>query len=270
MPITIITPANGVLTPGAQIFGNTSLIGPIPNDWEWWFTLQDATHEETQLQQRIQSHGSREFTLQWLDPRVQIIMANSPRNMDGQPGRLLVQLMTPTAVQEESASTAIQYDGVTGLPTIQQIASQSGTGLTPAQSQQLDEVHQATALSALTDALLLTELTTGPQSDQLVKLLTTVTFGVIVRLTTIPAELVPQTPDGGYWVKTLATVRLYRQNDLWIRAPIHTRTKIVPFESESLVVWVANLTLSTWLLGMNLVVDFLPGVFGQVYQMHFP
>lgn len=270
MPITITDPGLGVLTPGAQITGATDLIGPIPVDWEWAFTLEDATTEEPQVQQTISTFGLRNFAFKWLDPSQGIIQANSPRYMDGGNARLLVELRDAAHLVKESASVAVKYDTTTGIPELLQLQALKPVPIAAPVPAQVEATFEANALSTLTDALLLTELTSGPGSGPFVFPLPTVTFGVIVRLTTIPAALVPQTPDGQYWVKTLAVVRVFRGNDLWIRAPIHTPTKIVAFEKEGMTVWVANVTLSTWLLNIRVLVDFLPGVLGQVFQMHFP
>jgi hypothetical protein len=270
MPITIINPGFGALTPGAQISGSTNLIGPIPLEWTWKFSLVDQTTEEVQLFQQISTQGSRNFAFQWLNPAVGIVQANSPRYMDGAQARLLVELIDTNFVVQESASVAVHYDSTTGLPTILQLQEQGQGGLTQEQAEQLAATTEASALEELTDALTLTELTSGPSSGPIVAPLPTVTFGIIVRLVEIPAGLEPQTPDQQYWVKTLATVRVFRGNDLWMRVPVHTPTKIIPFEKEGLTIWVANLTLTQWLLNIRVLVDFLPGVTGRVYQMHFP
>lgn len=270
MPITIINPARGVLWPGVEILAHTDIVGPIPLEWEWVISVLDATTEAVQLQQRSPTNGQRDLAWPWAVPGEQIIQNNSPTLVDGANVRLLVQLVDQFSVEKESLSIAVKYDTTVGLPIQLQALPQAQGGLTAEQAQQLAGTDFTNTIAQSIDALLSTELTSGPTDQPLVVELQGVTFGVIVRLTAIPDELVPQTPDNQYWVKTLATVRVFRANDLWFRVPIHTPTKIVPFAHEGLQVWVTSAELNEWLLQIRVLVDFLPGVFGQVYQMHFP
>lgn len=271
MPITLVVPVTGLFGPGSQVIGGTNLIGPIPIDYFWRVSLTTSTGEVSTMYQEVVTGGSRNLSLVWLDPSIPIIPRDQQALKDGDQARVLVQLMDGSGVEKESISVGVTYDSTVGLPIIQQMQAQPGQGgLTEEQAQQLADVDTASSFARLTDALTLTELTSGPTGDPVVAPLASVTFGVIVRLTTIPEGLFPQTPDGQYWTKTLAVVRVFRGNDLWIRAPIHTPTKIVAFEKEGLTVWVTNLTLTQWLLNMRVLVDWLPGVTGRVYQMHFP
>lgn len=270
VPITINFPQPGLFGPGAQVSAHTDIIDPIGIDWIWRIRLQTQS-EQTQFENRVPTTGGRSLTLVWGDPTSNLIIPNVQQVLkDGDQARVLVELLDAGFNVKESASVGVTYDTTVGLPVLEQLQGQTQGGLTAEQAEQLAGTAEATALSALTDALTLTELTNGPTSSPLVVPLNTVTFGVIVRLTSIPVGLEPQTPDGQYWVKTLAVVRVFRGNDLWIRAPIHTPTKIVAFEREGLTVWVANLTLTEWLLNIRVLVDWLPGVTGQVFQMHFP
>lgn len=268
MPITVIVPTAS-LGPGLQLSVQTDFIGPIATDAFWRVTLRQESDEE-QL-------------IQWDVPGLPPIVSGFAYNLIlplevttwtgiklGAPCIAQVELVETgsTVIDEGTSAALVVYDD--GSAWILQSQQQTGGGLTEEQAQQLAAIDRASSFAQVTDALTLTELTRGPTGVTLVAHLTTVTFGIIVRLTQIPAGLEPQTPDQQYWVKTLATVRLFRGNDLWLRVPIHTPTKIVPLEKEGLTIWVANLTLSTWLLNIELLVDFLPGVEGQVYQMHFP
>jgi len=82
--------------------------------------------------------------------------------------------------------------------------------------------------------------------------------------------LSPITPDGDYWVKTLAVVRIFRGSDLWMRVPIHTSDKIVPLTGEGFAAAVVEVLTNLWLLNMSVQVSFLEGVLGEVFLMHFP
>jgi hypothetical protein len=125
-------------------------------------------------------------------------------------------------------------------------------------------------LSKVIDALTLVEITNGPTGDPVTQFLVAWNFGIIVRLTTIPDGLAPITPDEQYWLPTLATVRLFRGNDLWLRVPIHTPTKLIPFANENLIVALSAITPTQWALQLTVQVNFLPGVEGQVFRMVFP
>lgn len=271
MPITIIDPGNGVVWPGVQINAFTDIVGPLPVTDEWWISVTDPVTEAVQLQQRFPTFGQKNLAEVLFLVGTEMIQSNSPTLTNGANARLLVELRHQDLTVVESASVAVKWDAAVSIPLqLQALPQATGGGLTSEQAEQLANVDLSSSLAALTDALLLTELTTGPTGDPLVVPLVNAIFGVIVRLSTIPEGLVPQTPDQQYWTKTLAVVRVFRGNDLWIRAPIHTPTKIVAFEREGLTIWVPNLTLTTWLLNMRLLVDWLPGVTGRVYQMHFP
>lgn len=265
MPLIITNPLSGPLGPGFQI-GVQRLEG-IDISWHWVTTI--VWHDEQgfprlwQFNQKSNGGLSQDLVL---------LHGEFGEGFE-QGGNLdvTIQLLDTTDDQVDVVHPPLgtyQYDGQTNVAPYLQ--SETTGGLTTEQAQQLEGTAETSVVAELTDALTLTELTSGPTGNPLVVQLNSVTFGVIVRLTTIPAGLVPQTPDNQYWVKTLAVVRVFRGNDLWIRAPIHTPTKIVPFEKEGLVVWVANATLTQWLLNIRVLVDFLPGVTGQVYQMHFP
>lgn len=271
MPITITNPVTGLFGPGATVLASTDLIGPIPIDFFWRISLTTAVTEQVQFRTDIQTFGSRTLSTIWLNPQNQILASHQQVIKDGDSARLLVELISAQQIVQESASVAVTYETTTGLPVIQQELQVPGSGgLTEEQALQLETTAQATAVDQLLDFLTLTEATSGPTGAPLVVPLGTATFGVIVRLATIPDDLVPSTPDGQYWVKTLAVVRVFRANDLWFRVPIHTPTKIVPFAHEGLTVWVTQAELNNWILNIRVLVDFLPGVTGQVYLMHTP
>jgi len=146
----------------------------------------------------------------------------------------------------------------------------SGGGLTTDQAQQLAEIHQSTFPSQLIDNITLFPLTNGPEAGPINSFLSDVCFGCIVRLASIPTPPEPQTPDGDYWLKTLAVVRVFRGSDLWLRVPVHTSNRMIPFQVNWLVASVDILTANNWLLNMSIQVTFLPGVTGEVFLMRFP
>ena len=272
MPITVPFPTVGPIGPGWKINVHTDFPGPFNPDIDHWsFTIEAS---------EVNVLGAWAVSIpctsqnQFIDLSHLEQVTNNDTLFALQAVRLRINLVEDVQgdLDVPYSQTGWQWDPTTNLAQVVNKVAETtvGKGLTAEQAEQVAATNEATALSSLTDALTLTELTNGPSSGPLVVPLSSVTFGVIVRLTSIPVGLEPQTPDGQYWVKTLAVVRVFRGNDLWIRAPIHTPTRIVSFEREGLTVWVANLTLTQWLLNIRLLVDFLPGVTGQVFQMHFP
>jgi hypothetical protein len=143
VPITIIDPGLGVLTPGAQITGSTDLIGPIPLDYEWHFRLLDRTSERVQFEMRVVTNGDRNFAVQWLDPRILIIQANSPELQDRTQAALEVQLVNNAQTVIESSTVQLTYDPTLGLPTIMQLQPQASGGLTQEEHTWLDTVNTA-------------------------------------------------------------------------------------------------------------------------------
>ena len=95
-------------------------------------------------------------------------------------------------------------------------------------------------------------------------------WGVIVRLAEVPEELQPQTPDGDYWVKTLAVIRIFRGADMWQRIPIHTSSKLYSLLDASIVAGITGVTATQWFLDLSVQVSFLPGVTGKVFLMLLP
>lgn len=272
MPITVLIPGVGGIGPGWLIDVHTDFPGPFDPSLDHWSITIEAS-EVNVLGAWAMSIPCTSQT-QFLDLSELELVVGNETLFEGQAVRLRISLVESGVgdLDIPYSQTGWQWKPTTNIAqVVNRVSDQvAGKGLTQEQADQLAATNEASALSALTDALTLTELTNGPTSGPLVTQLNTVTFGVIVRLTSLPVGLEPQTPDGQYWTKTLAVVRVFRGNDLWIRAPIHTPTKIVSFENQGLTVWVTNLTLTQWLLNMRLLVDFLPGVTGQVFQMHFP
>src|SRR5215471_3514522 len=147
----------------------------------------------------------------------------------------------------------------------------TGGGLTTEQALQLQQTQQATWPQFLVDELGLTLLGTGSSGFPINATLEFPVFAVIVRLTRVPEDLAPQTPDDNYWVKTLAVVRIFRGSDLWLRIPIHTSSKMINLWVEGLALGLMDAVLSAgWLLNLTLQTSFLPGVEGQVLLMRTP
>lgn len=170
---------------------------------------------------------------------------------------------------QDTGSQQLSWSNTAGLPYLLQGQGQSG--LTPTEATQLEQTQQATWPEHLVDQLLVTDLGQGSSTQPIAANLTSPVFGVIVRITGLPPELLPQTPDQDYWVPSLAVVRIYRGSDVWLRVPIHTSSKLINLWVEGLALGLADAVLSAgWLLNLTLQVTFLPGVTGEVLLMRVP
>lgn len=273
MPITITpTQPAGVFTPGGLVHWSSNFIGPLPTGtlvrWSWY-----ADTEETHLimiQNQPVGVPFGLFTL--LDPASERLSIGTDLPAEAASTALRVNLQQPDNVVIDTGIQLAPFSSTIGLgrQTVLQETTDTGGGLTDEQAIQLTETHASTFTDQLVDNLTLIPLASGPGPGPINAFLQDTTFGVIVRLATVPEDLVPQTPDGDYWVKTLAVVRIYRGSDMWKRWPIHTSSKLISFGDDSIVAAVTALTATQWLLNMSMQVTFLPGVTGSVFLMRFP
>jgi len=173
---------------------------------------------------------------------------------------------------DDGVTDPLPWDPAAGLGQLIKTVTGGGQGgLTDQQNQALQEIHQSTFPSDVIDALTLTNLTPGgpspgPVNAQLVDPI----FGLIIRIASLPPGLDPITPDGDYFLPTLCSVRIFRGQDLWLRVPVHTSSKIISVSSEWLQVGVASIWGSTWPLQLSLQVNFLAGVTGSVFLINIP
>jgi hypothetical protein len=189
----------------------------------------------------------------------------------GQPVHVQTQLVEGgSGTHVDSGTTSYVWQPSSQVGLLVQGSTSTGGGLTTEQAQQLTQVHEASFPSQLVDQLTLLPLTSGPTGGFVGAQLPNPTFGVIVRIANVPAELVPNTPDGDYWVTSLAVVRVFRGSDLWKRVPIHTSSKLVELLDESIVAGITAITATQWLLNMTVQVTFRAGVTGEVFLMKVP
>lgn len=181
-----------------------------------------------------------------------------------------VTLGTTTTAQGGAQATWNSQEGL-GFSTAIAIRNQpQAGGFTDADRQLLTTIGDSTVLDHVLDTLTLIGLTPGPVGGFVGAQLPNAVWGILIRLANVPENIHPQTPDDNYWVPTLATVRIFRGSDLWLRIPIHTSSKIINLANEGVDVAVTNLTATTWLLNMSLQVNFLVGVTGEVFLMKLP
>lgn len=272
MPITIVTPLQGTgFGPAVQYSGSSDFIGPYPTTYFWETTVNEMTSEAVVAGEQLLNAQPAGFQNDFQAGHQAQTFSSEVGVLDGTTVHLTVTLRdSATGNAIDQGAIQVQWMPSTNIGRLVDAHVGQG-GLTTDQALQLEQTHAAVAPLVGLDALTLTDLTPGgPSSGPINANLTTPVFGIIVRLASIPPELVPQTPDGNYWLTTLAVVRVFRGSDLWFRVPIHTSDKIIPMTGEGVVTAVAEALTNLWLLNLSVQVDFLPGVTGTVFLMNFP
>lgn len=273
MPITI-NPQNpgNLIGPGLVVRAQSSLIGPLPTTTVWDFQINTPADEQLVYKCRILSQGNPTFlTLQ---------IPNSAKQSETSPTIAVPENNSVTInvnVQEAGAgpaddtgTTTAVWSNTAGLTEmIKQTVGTQG-GLTPELATQIDETWQSTAQVIAVDS---TVPATGPGSlpgGVISAVMPVPIFGIIVRITQLPDDLVASTPDGDYFFPSLAVARIFRGSDLWMRVPVHTSSKMIPLFGDVITAAVATITAATWLAQMSYQVSFREGVAGTVTEMRFP
>lgn len=268
MPIIIQDPvAGGGFGPGFPVAVRTDFVGPIPNS-RWLIENFGPPGSE----------AVREQGFVPVDPHVTsgvIFLGETavapPLSawIDGQTTDLRVTLFSNDLVFEQTTIPIVNQETVGRVSQLAH-ADTGGGALTEVQAQQLEETHASTFPTISMDALLLEEISSGPQGGVVAAQLGAWIMGVIVRITSVPPEFKVNTADGLYWAKSLAVVRIYRGTDLWKRVPVHTESKLITFVDEGLVAAVTSILPLQWLLQISIQVSFAEGVQGQVFLMNLP
>jgi len=298
VPITITLPqANGSwIGPGATVTAQTDVQGPLPSDTQWNYQVRLGS-DETPVWE--------EFVFQNVNPNSNVIMVKDPRKSttrtheqptEGQQVSVTVELQTSSGIVDSGTTTAT-WHATTGLgvQSFLQPQTQAAGGFndqdralltaTERRTQTLGEptdlvVTQPSGQTVVTlenifsrqtlDQLTLDELTAGPTGDPVRAQLALWFFGVIVRVSTIPEDMVPKTPDGQWYFPDLAVLRIFRGVDLEYRRGIHTPT----FMQENPWQWGWGFLNVTQILGVppetTVAVDWRLGVEGQVFLQRLP
>lgn len=267
MPIVIDPVPGNVIAPSQLLIVRSDVFGPIPPG--------------SNIQIDLFPVGSEQPCAGWAIPISNTVQPvklafehHNRQNMFTAPplsGNVTMKLTitSDAGVFDQGTITNLVYNPVGLLPELlrEQATTTSGGALTEEQAQQLQETHASTFPAISLDALLLQELTSGPQEGFVGAQLAAWIAGVIVRIAEVPAEYRVDTADGDYWVRSLAVVRIYRGSDMWKRVPVHTSSKLIDFQEEGLVSAVASILPLQWLLQMSVQVWFAPGVTGQVFLL---
>lgn len=275
MPITVTVPGpQGLIGPGIRVDARTDFIGPIPAGSRWIFTLRPGPPNASEFPLGEEFFPSQLPSITnyfWTQSTNKVKHSDQQAVTDGTPVKLDVQLLDPNQVPIDTAGQVVgPFSSTGGELWKPQYFPQPGQGLTPVEAQQLQDLHDAQVPTVNLDALLLPEITTGPQGGFVNFPLPDPVFGIIIQIANVPPELVADTPDGDYWFPSLAVCRVFRGDVLWMRIPVHTSSKMVTFLDQNLTLGVSALTLSLWSLKLTVQVSFREGVTGQVFLMRFP
>lgn len=273
MTITIFQPLPNVpIGPGINVNVSSDFIGPFPTGTLW----QIQVFSQTTIERVIASWSEDYFAgggnfIHWgtrAGGRAGLAESAAheadPVNMEIS----LLQAGTTVVDQVTQPQTWSPSSNLTAVIQAQQ-GSSSG-GFTDSDRALLNQVSVATEPNFLLDALTTIELSPGITPGPVNAFLTDSTWGILVRIHSLPPDFVSHTPDADYFFPSLAVVRLFRGSDLWKRIPIHTSSKLISFVDESVVAGVTLATSTQWLLNMSVQVNFAAGVTGQVFKLRFP
>lgn len=274
MPITFTyPPADTPIGPGYSLRAVSDFIGPLGSDPIWSLTIfAPGPSEKTLFSQQFHPGldlKQLECVVGDLGVILQQPTQEHPQVLDGTTVTLEMLLSGP-AGQVDSGRQSFKYDSQTKLMELLHTQTTSSGGLSAEQAVQLEETHSATFPAISIDSLLISEITNGPQGGHVGGFLPAFVFGVIIRIATVPPEFHVDTPDGDYWTRTLAVVRFYRGDDVWLRIPVHTSSKIISFSEELFVGAIAQGLLGDWLANISMQIWFAPGVTGQAFLMKTP
>jgi hypothetical protein len=298
MPVTI-TPAPTLdkLGPGLFVHAHSDFGGTIGSNWRWVFTY--STDDTPAIGNQVSSISVPSFGLADVD-YVLYLETTGIRVKDtdvdsGTTVYLTVDLVNGVAAVQDTGQINRAWDSTSGLGFLMQqvYASRATSTFTPTDRTNMANGFTNT-IDALTttlttaagdvtqtvgelfskktlDALTLAEITSGPTGSQVHSLVTFGWYGVIVRITTIPSNLQPITPDADWYIPDLAVLRVFRGSDLEYRRGIHSSTWMAPspwktgLEAFNLLSIFGSDVPDT-----NIYVDFRSGVEGQVFLMAWP
>lgn len=278
MPIDITIPPAGpngttAFGPGITVSLHTEVLGPFPSGSHFvvgFFASSDT--ENPYLSYQVQTQTSDATLMILGDEGNQLVSAPARQFYEGETVELVTTFVQGSngAVLDQGGAFA-QWSTTSGLgQQIQQKRSGQGGGLTSEQSTQLLETWQSTAQVISVDSTIPTSAGTAPPGGFVSAQLPVPCFGIIVRITQIPPDLVLGTPDANYSMQSLAVASFFRGSDLWMRVPVHTSNKMIPLFGDVITAAVATAIAATWLLNMSYQVAFRVGVAGEVIEMRFP
>lgn len=290
MPITFtpLGPSPAAIGWGMFFDITTDFIGPFPTGTVWFIKYTaDAEGNNIVASQTIPATSATR--------RIELDVRNGGVSFGnyaipvGQNVHVITQLIQPGNVVVDSGATAIPWvnssDDYRAL--LLQIPA-AGTGLTTTQADQLTQIVNNTTstkedtsgpisvpISELLqvqsiNTLLASEITSGPQPGFVASDIGEFCWGVLVKIASLGPNDVPLTPDGDWFVRDLAVVRIFRDSELFIRAPIHTTSKIVDLHPDKASFLIRAIESELWPDTMTVQVNFADGITGQVFLLILP
>jgi len=298
LPITISIPApGGFVGPGIYTNFQSDFVGPLPADTHW--NLKISTDPEGNfvvLSDQVDANLSRDlFGYHWLSSQtfLNVPLAQPVNQTDV---HILAELETSTGVIDSGTKT-VKWDPVTGVPwqLWERTNALASGGFTAADRAQLQTTELRTQVLGIPSDLVL-EGPSGPIPTSLAKLFSRRTldrmtlseatagptcqpvrftvgiwfFGIIVRVTTIPPELVPKTPDHEWYFPDLAVLRIFRGADCEYRRGIHTPTFMQERPWQWGMPFLQDNALGAPPPDTTIAVDWRDGVCGQVFVQNLP
>lgn len=272
VPITI-NPQNpaGLVGPGLSLRLQSDFVGPLPSTTIWEVEVVTSPEELPVYLGRFRSNQNPFFvTLQVPDSTIVLQSDPSEATTEGKGVSVNAHLQeTGNPPDTDEGTVPGTWSNTAGLTKVIQSAPNS-TGLTPEEAAQLDAVDNSVSVTVPIDATVPISSGIHPPGATISAQLAFPIFGLIVRIAEIPEGLEAQTPDGVYFVKTLAVATIFDGTDIWMRVPIHTPTKIVPFFTDLINAAVAQASILTRVADLSYQVAFGEGVSGEVVELHFP
>jgi hypothetical protein len=254
VPITVtLNPPNHEVGPGFSIQLSSDFIGPLPIGSTWRVRgCTDVEFRNALIDIQVPAPG-HQYGGNWLNWDQSFTAATNQTAAAGTTVHVQAELLNQSFVVIDSGVADGVWQPSAGLGvqaflnTKQQ--GQGGGALTPEQNQLLVDTERRTqalgepvdlvirAASGLVqttlaqlfsrqtlDVVTLGEVTNGPTCEPVRASVDRWWFGVVIRVTTIPDELVPKTPDEQWYFPDLAVLRVFRGQDLEYRRGIHTPT----------------------------------------------
>lgn len=272
MPITITpTEPGGFIGLGLPIGLASDFIGPIPSGSTW--SLGIGTNSSDIAPNMLFSIPvSGNPTVTRLPVRFVIAGALTTSWLtDGVAAHVDSKLIDNTNHVLDAGNTTIPWAGTQAVPEqLRQTTIPAGSGLTQEQAQQLSEVHASTFLDQVIDQLLTDDRGLGSSTQPVSGQLPAWIFAIVIRMTAVPEDVAPGTPDGDYWTPSLAVVRIFRGSDLWSRVPVHTSSKYIELAGEGIVSAVTSLPGFPWFADLSFQVTFRAGAEGRVLLLRHP
>lgn len=274
MPITFTPQSVGNLFgPGLAITLNTS-VATLPSTANWQFQITEDTDilPGRTFHVMTQKTSSSAPVFIWDIPTgTQTEQDNHARPAAQATIRLNAQVFTDNSLTQtiDTGQGTAVFEPTVGLAEVVK-ANQGTGGFTENDRALQQQIGEATIPTINIDTTVPIVSAPSLPGGTVSAVMPLPLFGLIVRISSIPTDISPGTPDGDYFFPSLAVVRIFRDADLWLRVPVHTSTKVIPLFGENIQAAVANALALNWIAAMTYQVSFGPGVVGTVTEMHFP